>query len=95
MFDFDRRSLETLTTRVDELDARVKALNNKVAETCSNMAEVIAYVDANMADMKDFIAEVAKKLPAPKRLEVRIFLAPAFIMLLIAIGTKIMFYPNF
>lgn len=52
------------------LDAKVKALNNKVAETCSNMADVIAYVDANMADMKDFIAEVAKKLPAPKRLEV-------------------------
>eukprot|EP01031_Cornospumella_fuschlensis_P037374 gene37374-45383_t len=63
------RSLETLTNRVDELDARVRALNTKVAETCSNMADVIAYVDANMADMKDFIAEVTKKLPAPKRLE--------------------------
>lgn len=64
------RSLETLTNRVDELDARVKALNTKVSETCHNMADVIAYVDANMADMKDFLADVVKKLPKPKRLEV-------------------------
>jgi hypothetical protein len=64
------RSLETLTNRVDILDAKINALNSKVAETCSNMADVIAYVDANMADMKDFLAEVVKKLPKPKRLEV-------------------------
>lgn len=64
------RSLEDLTLRVDVLDAKINALNSKVAETCHNMADVIAYVDANMADMKDFLAEVVKKLPKPKRLEV-------------------------
>ena len=34
------------------------------------MSDVIAYVDANMADMKDFLAEVVKKLPAPVRLQI-------------------------
>jgi hypothetical protein len=64
------RSLETLTNRVDVLDAKIFALNSKVSETCTNLSDVIAYVDANMADMKDFLAEVVKKLPKPKRLEV-------------------------
>jgi hypothetical protein len=64
------RSLETLTNRVDVLDAKINALNSKVSETCTNLSDVIAYVDANMADMKDFLAEVVKKLPKPKRLEV-------------------------
>lgn len=52
------------------LDAKVNALNTKVSETCTNMADVLAYVDANMADMKDFLAQVTKRLPQPKRLEV-------------------------
>jgi cellulose synthase/poly-beta-1,6-N-acetylglucosamine synthase-like glycosyltransferase len=63
--------LETLTNRVDALEAKINAMNLKISETCTNMADVIAYVDANMADMKDFLAEVVKKLPNPKRLEVR------------------------
>jgi Tfp pilus assembly protein PilO len=67
------RSLESLTQRVDELDEKVNALNSKVAQHCKNFEEVIAYIDANMADMKDFLAEVSKKLPTPKRLEVLIF----------------------
>lgn len=64
------RSLESLSARVDEVEARITALNSKVSQTCHNLADVIAYVDANMADMKDFLADVAKKLPQPKRLEV-------------------------
>lgn len=55
---------------MDEIDAKINAMNKKIAETCTNMADVIAYVDANMADMKDFLADVVKKLPNPKRLEV-------------------------
>eukprot|EP01038_Epipyxis_sp_PR26KG_P003966 gene3966-5686_t len=64
------RSLEILTLRVDELDAKIGAMNVKISQSCSNMADVIAYIDANMADMKDFLADVVKKLPNPKRLEV-------------------------
>jgi hypothetical protein len=64
------RSLKEVTLRVDILDAKVNALNTKVAETCTNMADVLAYVDANMADMKDFLAQVTKRLPQPKRLEI-------------------------
>jgi uncharacterized coiled-coil protein SlyX len=70
MFFTSSRSLETLTVRVDAMEARIKEMNSKIAQTCTNMADVIAYVDANMADMKDFLAEVVKKLPNPKRLEV-------------------------
>eukprot|EP01033_Poteriospumella_lacustris_P000396 gene396-255_t len=64
------RSLAGVTLRLDVLDAKVNALNTKVSETCTNMADVLAYVDANMADMKDFLAQVTKRLPQPKRLEV-------------------------
>eukprot|EP01034_Spumella_vulgaris_P038188 gene38188-47148_t len=64
------RSLSILSDKVSELDKKVNQLNNKVAETCSNLSDVIAYVDANMADMKDFLAEVVKKLPTPKRLQI-------------------------
>ena len=63
-------SLSTLNVRMDDLEARVEALNSKVAETCANFDDVKAYVDANIAEMKDFVGEIAKKLPSPKRLEV-------------------------
>lgn len=66
----NERSLEQLTKKVEELDKKINALNSKVSETCQNMSDVIAYVDANMADMKDFLAEVVKKLPTPKRLQI-------------------------
>eukprot|EP01034_Spumella_vulgaris_P027260 gene27260-33954_t len=64
------RSLLVLTEKVSALDKKVNALNAKVAQTCTNLSDVIAYVDANMADMKDFLAEVVKKLPTPKRLQI-------------------------
>lgn len=64
------RSLKILETRVDAIEVRITELNNKVAESCSSFEDVVAYVDANIMDMKDFVGEVVKKLPAPKRLEV-------------------------
>ena len=33
----------------------------QVSETCHNFDEVKAYVDANVAEIKDFVAEIAKK----------------------------------
>ena len=45
-----RRSLETLTNRVDEMEAKINELNNKVAESCSSFEDVMAYVDAHVAD---------------------------------------------
>ena len=68
------------------MEARIDALNTKVAESCANFEDVIAYVDANIADgaykqlrfliilitsaVKDFVGDIVKKLPSPKRLEV-------------------------
>lgn len=72
-----RRSLENAQTQLDdqkqrlaEAEQRIDALNQKVAATCHSFEEVKAYVDANIAEIKEFIAEVAKKLPQPRRLEV-------------------------
>ena len=39
------RTLASLETRVDEIDAKVAALNSKVSEQCANFEEVKAYVD--------------------------------------------------
>jgi hypothetical protein len=64
------RSLASLELRVDLVEAKINELNNKVAESCANFEDVIAYVDAHVADLKDFIGDVVKKLPTPKRLEV-------------------------
>lgn len=49
---FYRRSLESLEIRVDAVEVKINELNNKVAESCSNFEDVMAYVDANMADSK-------------------------------------------
>lgn len=67
---FAGRSLESLEIRVDSIELKINQLNSKVAESCANFEDVMAYVDANIADMKDFVGDVVKKLPAPKRLEV-------------------------
>ena len=55
---------------VSELELKVNELNTKVKDSCQSFEDVIAYVDANVADLKDFVGDVVKKLPAPKRLEV-------------------------
>ncbi len=47
-----RRSLEGLATRVDEIDAHITQLNDKVAQNCSNFDDVVAYVDAHISDCK-------------------------------------------
>jgi uncharacterized coiled-coil protein SlyX len=67
---FGGRSLASLEIRVDKVEEKINELNSKVAESCANFEDVIAYVDAHVADLKDFIGDVVKKLPTPKRLEV-------------------------
>lgn len=59
-----------VTKRIDDLDAKVNEMNDRVAESCKSYEDVIAYVDKNIADVKDFVGEIVKKLPLPKRLEV-------------------------
>lgn len=67
---YEGLSLKGVNTRIDNLEARIDAMNAKIAETCTNFEDVKAYVDQNMADIKDFVGEIVKKLPNPKRLEV-------------------------
>jgi hypothetical protein len=67
---FAGRSLQILEVRIDAIEVKITELNNKVADSCANFEDVMAYVDANIADVKDFIGDVVKKLPTPKRLEV-------------------------
>lgn len=67
---YEGLSLKGLNTRIDSLEERIDAMNARVAETCTNFEEVKAYVDQNIADVKDFVGEIVKKLPQPKRLEV-------------------------
>ncbi len=71
---------EKLTLRVDDLDAKIESLNKSVSTSCSNIDEVIAYVDRNMHEMKDFLALIAKKLPQPTRFEVHGTLRKALIL---------------
>lgn len=66
------RSLASLEQRVDSMEEMINQMNTKIAESCANFEDVIAYVDAHVADLKDFIGDVVKKLPTPKRLEVSI-----------------------
>lgn len=67
---YEGLSLKSVNTRIDNLEARIDAMNARIAETCTNFEEVKAYVDQNIADVKDFVGEIVKKLPSPKRLEV-------------------------
>jgi len=64
------RSLAKVAKKVDELDAKVNAMNKRVEDSCKSYDDVIAYVDKNIRDVKDFVGEIVKKLPLPKRLEV-------------------------
>ena len=64
------RSLEKVEDRLDDLEKMVGALNSKVSEACTNFADVKAYVDKNISEVKDFVGEIVKKLPQPGRLEV-------------------------
>jgi hypothetical protein len=44
------RSLKVLTERVDDMEVKINELNNKVADSCKNFEDVMAYVDKNIAD---------------------------------------------
>lgn len=68
-----------LSTRIDDMAETIAHLNAGCAKSV-NFDQVIAYIDANIKDVKDFLGDVAKKLPAPKRLEVVGTLRKTFIL---------------
>jgi uncharacterized membrane protein YgcG len=66
----DGRSLKKTDQRVDALEARIDALNGEFGAACANMDEVSKLMDKKIAEVKDFIGEVVKKLPQPCKLVV-------------------------
>jgi len=62
------RSLETIEKRVDSLEQKINEMNDAVKNSCANFDEVKKYIDDNIADVKDFVGEIVKKLPKPSQL---------------------------
>merc|ERR1719195_1198460 len=62
------RSLETIEKRVDSLEEKINEMNDAVKNSCANFDEVKKYIDDNIADVKDFVGEIVKKLPKPSQL---------------------------
>jgi hypothetical protein len=67
---YEGRDLSSLVTRVDAADQKMHELNGSIKEMCSNMDEVEKYVQDNIADVKQFLGTVVKKLPQPEKLTV-------------------------
>ena len=67
------RDAAALHDRVDAVEAKVAEMNGQITETCHDMDAVVAYVDAHVAEVKEFIATVAMKLPQPERFSVQEF----------------------
>jgi hypothetical protein len=62
--------VDALHDRLDEVETKITEMNGNISDTCHDMDAVQAYVDANIADVKDFIGEVVKKLPNPVKFSV-------------------------
>lgn len=55
------RSLDKVDVRLDAMESRISALNTQVLQVCTNVDDVKRYMDAHIAEIKEFVAEVAKK----------------------------------
>jgi len=67
---YEGRSLKKTDAKVDALEAKVNAMNDAFASQCKNFKEVSAMMDKKIAEVKDFVGEIVKKLPQPCKLEV-------------------------
>eukprot|EP00613_Pedinella_sp_CCMP2098_P013232 CAMPEP_0171759766 /NCGR_PEP_ID=MMETSP0991-20121206/47077_1 /TAXON_ID=483369 /ORGANISM="non described non described, Strain CCMP2098" /LENGTH=805 /DNA_ID=CAMNT_0012362743 /DNA_START=61 /DNA_END=2478 /DNA_ORIENTATION=- len=67
---YEGRSLKKLDDRMEALELKVAAMNDEFAATCQNMDDVSKLMDEKIADLKDFVGEIVKKLPQPCRMVV-------------------------
>jgi hypothetical protein len=67
---YEGRDLSAVVERVAAIDRAMHDLNNNMKEMCSNIDEVEKYVQDNIADVKQFLGTVVKKLPNPNKLTV-------------------------
>eukprot|EP01038_Epipyxis_sp_PR26KG_P004367 gene4367-6179_t len=63
------RSLEKFALRLNEMESKVTMLNDSV-KNLGSFDEIVAYIDRNIKEVKDFLGSVVMKLPLPGRLEV-------------------------
>ena len=68
---YEGRDVETLGRRVIDMEGRVDELNNLVSNSCANFDQVKAYMEQNVSQMKEFMADIVKKLPQPCRFTVQ------------------------
>lgn len=61
---YEGRSLRTLELSIEEQ-------NRRIAEAVKTTEDLRRYVDENISELKDFIAQINKKLPIPKRFSTR------------------------
>ena len=52
------RTNEHLSVRIDDLEEKIKNFNSGCAQSI-NLDQVIAYIDANIKDVKDFVGMTA------------------------------------
>jgi hypothetical protein len=51
--------------RLKKLEEKVAGMNEEIKQSCNDLASVQQYIDANVAELKEFMAGVTKKLPMP------------------------------
>jgi hypothetical protein len=56
---------EALALDVDRLEKRCDELNGRVTGACADWEQVKAFMEENVREVKDFIADIVKKLPQP------------------------------
>ncbi|RMG30411.1 MAG: hypothetical protein D6732_16280 [Methanobacteriota archaeon] len=61
---YEGRSLRTLELSIEEQ-------NRRISEAVQSTEDLRRYVDENVSELKDFIAQINKKLPIPKRFSTR------------------------
>jgi hypothetical protein len=67
---FEGRDAEAMALQVTRLEEQCEEENAKISKACSDFEQVREYMEENVASLKTFIADVAKKLPNPVKFSV-------------------------
>jgi hypothetical protein len=60
--------LSGLESRVNEIENRMQEMNSAIKACCNSQAGVERYIEEQISEVKEFIAEVVKKLPVPTQI---------------------------
>jgi len=62
---YEGRDAASLALRVVDLEDRVQSFNGMVVESCTDFEDVKEFLDARVRELKGFVGDVVKTLPAP------------------------------